>query len=195
MMRILGLDISSARTGVVVLDGDDRTFSRVVMTHIDLTKREGMWEKVDETRGFFQERAASEGFQGLDGIAVEEALLAFRPGLSSAQTITTLVRMNVLTCMLVRDILGLTPSFIPSSSARKVCGIRTQQVGKCGKPIKDQVFDHMLQHDLSDLKSVWPMKKQSKSSIEKGRAPRHQDWCYDVCDAYVIARAGMLLNI
>lgn len=75
MMKVLGLDISSARTGVVVLEGNERSFSRVAMTYIDLTKHEGMWAKVDETRRFFEEMAASEQFQNLDHISAEEALL------------------------------------------------------------------------------------------------------------------------
>lgn len=191
MLKVMGLDISSSIIGVAIIENNTK-FRH--LQYVDLTKNNDIWEKIDHVRNFFIEKFSLPEFQNITNIAVEEALLSFRQGFSSAQTITTLVRMNALTCMLARDIFKLTPDFIPSATARKVCGIRTQQVGKCGKSIKEQVFDHMLEYDLNDLKSVWPMKKQTKKSIAEGKQPKHQDWCYDVCDAYVIARASIMLN-
>lgn len=194
-MRILGLDVSSTCTGVTILEGDARSFVRVHMSHIDLTKKcDDIWDKIDVVRSFLDANFRSGLLQNIDHVGIEEALISFRPGMSSAQTITTLVRMNMITAHLVRDIVGLTPQFIPAPTARKLCGIRTQQVKKCGKPVKQQVFDHMLVHDLSDMRDVWPKKKQTEKAKFEGKPEQYRSFCYDQADSFVVAKATLLLH-
>ena len=192
MMKVLGLDVSSSVIGVAIIEGDAKSFKRTYLGHIDLTKDDDIWKKIDHVRSFLVEKSTTAEFQNLTNIGVEEALLSFRPGASSATTITMLLRMNIVVSFLAREIFGMTPQFIPASTARKKCGLKTIMKSKCGIDIKKQVFKIMSDTDLKDV--VWPTKRQSKKQILAKEIPKVQDHCYDECDAYVIARATYLLG-
>ena len=77
------------------------------------------------------------------------------------------------------------------NSARKSVGIKLIKKKQGGKPTKEQVFDWATD-DLRNLgmPQEWPM-KTLKGGPRKGQIildPR----TYDMTDAYVIARAGLL---
>ena len=76
------------------------------------------------------------------------------------------------------------------NNARKQVGMKLIRKSKGGKPTKEQVLD-WVQCEIID-KSVWPTKKL-KSGPRKGVVIL-DPVCYDMADAYVIARAG-LMNI
>lgn len=186
-MKVLGLDVSSSIIGVSVIETESKAIKRLVLEHIDLTKDDDIWKKIDHVRAYLTSAAQRPEFQGLDHIGVEEALLGFRAGASSATTITMLLRMNIVVSFLARETFGMTPHFIPASTARKKCGIKTIQKKKCGIDIKKQVFKIMSDTDLKDI--VWPRKKATK----KKPVADVKDHCYDECDGYVIARATYII--
>ena len=105
--------------------------------------------------------------------------MGFRTGMSSAQTITQLMRFNGIVSYIARNVFHIEPEYIGSAHARKLCGIKLQRTA-IGGPQKEQVFAHMATHDLKHV--VWPQKKSGKTV----------DWSRDACDAYVIARAAMV---
>jgi len=110
-------------------------------------------------------------------VVLEEPLMGFRPGMSSAQTISTLMRFNGIVSYLARNRFKCEPEYIGSAHARKLCGIKLQRTA-LGGPQKEQVFAYMAANDLSHVQ--WPVKKSGKMV----------DWSRDACDAYVIARAA-----
>lgn len=113
-------------------------------------------------------------------VAVEEALLGFRPGMSSAATISTLMRFNGIVSYLARGVFGVDPEYVAANHARKVCGIKLLRTSVAGKSQKQQVFEHMAANDLKFVQ--WPKKKSGKMV----------DWALDATDAYVVARAAYL---
>jgi hypothetical protein len=119
------------------------------------------------------------GQDKIDRVVLEEALLGFRPGMSSAMTISTLMRFNGIVSYLARETFHVEPEYIGSAHARKLCDVKLQRIA-LGGPQKLQVFKHMNEHDLKHV--VWPLKKSGKVV----------DWATDACDAYVIARAAMI---
>jgi len=182
----LGLDVSTSCTGICILDRDiepDATGSHIVLLdHEPFKKCKTMWDKADQMGRQLTLIAVNHLIHADFEVFVEEALLGFRPGLSSATTIASLLRFNGIVSYLSRNVFQVEPQFVSSSHARKVCGIKLQRTAAAGKSQKAQVFDHMSANDLKHV--VWPLKKNGKIIDGAG----------DATDAYVVARAGVLMN-
>lgn len=180
MSRVLGLDVSTAVTGYTVIDGCSVPGNAeiVVMDHISFDKCAGIWEKNVRLRDEIK-RILTE-YQP-DVVYIEEALLSFRPGLSSAQTISTLMKFNGLASWFVYEITGQIPKFIASTTARKVVGIHIQQTQKCGKTAKQQVFEW----------ATGPTGPLSDRVFDVTRTGKYKPYNYDRVDSWVIARAGL----
>jgi len=173
----LGLDVSTANTGIALLEGSvDGSHPKILLlTHVELSKVDGFWLKVDALRRTLFDCKID--IIRATHVFVEESLQAFRPGLSSANTLMTLAKFNGVVSSVVRDLTGLTPTPIAATSARKMCGISVKK----GSPAKKQVFDRLVGVGGALAHVEFPTKR--------GGAPK--DWAYDEVDAYVIARAGL----
>jgi hypothetical protein len=181
MSKILGLDISTSITGVAIVDSDveidDKGSHILLLEAIEFKKCKTLWEKADVVQEYFNVLSSKFSFLP-DRILVEEPLMSFRPGMSSAQTISSLIRFNGIVSFLARSVLRQEPEFVSAAHARKLCGIKLQKTGVAG-PQKAQVFKHMSENDLKHV--VWPLKKSGKIV----------DWASDATDAYVIACSGI----
>lgn len=185
----IGLDVSTSCTGVSVVrnnvDPDNKGSNILLVDRIEFKGCDTLWQKADRIKQDFsrivQTIMSDDSTNVVTGVAVEAALMGFRPGMSSAATISTLQKFNGIVSYIARDMFHVDPSYIAAAHARKVCGVKLQRTSTCGKNGKQQVFEHMQANDLSFVK--WPTKKSG--------APK--DWAYDATDAYVIARAGSLL--
>ena len=179
---ILGLDVSTSVTGVCIINPDiqpDDKGSHVLhLDRIEFKKCKTLWEKADLTAVELSELFKK--FPGEYRVALEEPLMGFRAGMSSAATITTLMRFNGIVSYISREIFKVDPEYISSSHARKLCGIKMQRTSIAGISGKEQVFKYMSEHDLKHVQ--WPLKKNGKP-IDASR---------DMCDSYVIARAACL---
>jgi Holliday junction resolvasome RuvABC endonuclease subunit len=179
---IIGLDVSTSVTGLCVLDDSGNI---VELTAAELTKYKTMWDKADEVSRRLVTILTNHGpsitrpdvkFR----IAVEEPLMGFQKGMSSAATITTLMKFNGIVSYIARNTFDSDPEYISAAHARKLCGIKMQRVSIAGISGKEQVFSHMAKNDLKDFS--WPKKKSGKIV----------DWSRDATDAYVIAKAASL---
>jgi hypothetical protein len=183
---ILGLDVSTAVTGVCVLSADPSQLTpqeRIkIIDKIEFKSSSSFWEKCDRARSHLLGLKDSFGEGTSWSLALEEPLLGFQKGMSSATTITTLMRFNGILSFIGRDIFGADPQYISSASARKLCGIKMQRTSVAGMNGKEQVFKYMSENDLSHIE--WPTKKGGKVV----------DWSRDATDAYVIARAAFLMG-
>ena len=173
-MIILGLDISTSCTGICLLSDKDI----LVLDYIVLNKQKTMWLKADSVRNKLLE--LSQQFGKIDNLAIEEPLMGFQKGMSSAATITTLMKFNGIVSLISRDIFKVDPTYISASHARKLCGIKLQRTSVAGIHGKEQVFKHMSENDLKHIQ--WSTKKNGKPV----------DWSRDATDAYVTARAASL---
>jgi hypothetical protein len=194
-MRVLGLDISTTCVGVAIVTDEATTLNHVPGTiyaerldHIDFKAGSTFWDKVDTVKAYLDNLSGYKGVFKFDDVAVEEALMSFRPGMSSAQTISTLVAFNAIVRHLLRQQFCIDPTEIASSTARKLAGVKVIPKTKCGKDAKTQVFEYMCVNDLSHI--VWPRKKPTK----KNPVPDVKDFAKDTVDAYVVAKAALLLK-
>jgi len=179
-MIIVGLDVSTSVTGVCILDPgippDDRGSHILYLDRIEFKKCKTLWEKADAVA--VELSNLSEKYPGTYRVALEEPLMGFQKGMSSATTITTLMRFNGITSYISREIFKVDPEYIASSSARKLCGIKIQRTSIAGMSGKEQVFKYMAEHDLKHVQ--WPLKKNGSPVA----------WSRDATDSYVIAKAA-----
>lgn len=188
-LLVCGLDVSTSVTGVTLLEHDpSRPGPQLqLLTHVELAKLDGFWEKVDAFQEFFTAlELQARAFGGITHVFVEESLQAFRPGLSSAATLMTLAKFNGVVCAMVRAATGCTPVPLSATTARKSCGIviRRDVVDDAGKKVdaKHQTFQQLTASGGPLHGTQFPTKRGGKTV----------DWAYDEADSFVIARAGLL---
>lgn len=183
-MLVLGLDVSTSCTGICVIDSsvvpDDKGSHIRLLDKVDFKGCKTFFEKADAMQSTLSDILHRQGFKP-EIFALEEPLLGFQKGMSSAATITTLMRFNGIVSYIGRSVYNVDPTYISSAHARKLCGIKMQRTAVAGMSGKEQVFKYMSEHDLKHV--VWPVKK-SGAPIDASR---------DMTDAYVIARAACLL--
>jgi len=180
-MSVLGLDISTTYTGVVVLEKNDPPII-LTLDHIEFKKCKTLWDKVDVVKSYFEAAKKKPEFANVRSIMIEDPAKKFSMGKSSATTIVTLARFNGLVSYLVREVFGMDPEYIAASAARKAVGLKMQQKKKCGLTHKEQTATHIMSNDLKHI--TWPKKKSGEVV----------DWSYDVIDAFVIAKAAIILS-
>jgi hypothetical protein len=184
MSLVLGLDISTSITGICIINSDvipDASGSHIVLLdYIDFKKCNTLFEKADRVKSELLRHVTGIGVMPTK-FAIEEPLLGFQKGMSSAATITTLMRFNGIVSYIGRSLFAVDPTYISSASARKLCGIKMQRTSIAGMSGKEQVFKHMTENDLKHV--VWQTKKNGQP-IDASR---------DMTDAYVIARSSILL--
>lgn len=206
MAIILGLDVSTSCTGYCIVDSDippdDKGSHILEIDRVEFGKFgkehpacKTIWEKADRVKRALEHIELSmavrygphglppvdgykQGQDRIDRVVLEEALLGFRPGMSSAMTISTLMRFNGIVSYLARETFHVEPEYIGSAHARKLCGIKLQRTAIAGMSQKEQVFKYMSEHDLKF--KTWPLKKNGAAV----------DWSRDATDAYVIARSA-----
>jgi len=181
---ILGLDVSTSVTGVCVVDPELEPVNGANIAYLDrieFKKCVTLWDKADRIKTELLLLKAR--FPSVTIFALEEPLLGFSKGMSSAATITTLMRFNGIVSYIGREVFGLEPTYIPAASARKLCGVKLQKTSVAGMPHKEQVFKHMCANDLSHVQ--WPLTPKSGAIV---------GWSRDATDAYVIARAAGIIQ-
>ncbi len=166
---ILGLDISTSITGYTIIDLDG---SVVVCDHIDLKKYDNIYDKVNKVREVLREIFEK---HFIDKVFIEESLMMFSAGLSSAKVLNLLSKFNGIISWILKDEFKKEPSYIPASSARKQIGLKMIK-GRKGKEI---VMDHMRD-------------EQKWFVIEYTKNDKIKPFCFDRADSFVIARAGFL---
>jgi hypothetical protein len=146
---ILGLDVSTSITGATILDKDGKV---VYNDAWDLRKYK------------------------IDKVFIEQSLQSFRPGFSSAKTLSTLSKFNGVVSWMSYQILQVEPEFVAATSARKLCGITVPR-GKKGKLV---VLEYVLEN-VPDVTILYTKHGNPKPE------------CYDKADSWVIATAGLKL--
>jgi len=168
---ILGLDISTSCTGYAIVDSNG---TPIFVGSVDLTKLDNVFEKANSVLATVVDIIHSNKID-ITNIFVEESLQAFRPGMSSANTICSLAKMNGLVSYLFANYYQLTVVPIASQTARKSCGIKIIK----GINTKKQVLDHLILNQLQNWEI--PQKKKKNECVNQ---------VLDAADALVIALAG-----
>lgn len=187
-MAILALDISTSCTGYCILNPElDSETSLVDLGFIPLAKHKSHFRKANVVLEQLQNMKST---YDIKEIAIEENLQSFRSGFSSAQTLSSLAKFNGIVAYLCEDIFGLEPKFYNVNAARKAVGLKIISKRKGGADTKVQVMEWATE-ELSGYQ--WPT-KTLRNGPRKGTVVL-EPGCYDMADAYVIARASKLEHI
>ena len=111
----------------------------------------------------------------IEHIFIEQALMFFRRGGSTAKTMSILQRFNGIVSWQCYQIFKMEPNYVTPISARSKCGIKVAK----GKKAKEVVMEHFIQ--------------SKEFQIDYTRYGNVQKYCYDIADAVVVARAGHYL--
>lgn len=182
---ILGLDISTSVVGICLLDGSGDVKS---LSYIDLRKVKNFWEKAKrvevEIRALKHAFDDSFGKDAITHVFVEENLSRFRPGFSSAQTLLVLARFNGIVSYIVTAMFEIDAEYVNVNEARRLASIKIDRKNK-EKTTKEKVFDEVSKR----ISFEW-IHKTMKSGNSRGLI-KFDDCNYDMCDAWVIATAGL----
>lgn len=177
----LGLDISTSIIGICLFEKKDF----LEFYYLDLTKTKCVFEKSKKFESLILEIYKKYKF---NKVYIEDTLQSFSRGLSSAKTLMTLAKFNGIVSYITHNISGLIPDYINVNTARKTLGIKIDKNSSIDK--KEQVL-LWVDSDL-EKKFDWP-----KKTISRGKnigVVKFEKFCYDMSDAYVICKAGIIIN-
>jgi hypothetical protein len=177
----LGLDISTSIVGLSLFKEN----KMIKLFHIDLTKTKCIFEKAMKFEKEYLENINSNIV--IEKIYIEDTLQSFARGLSSAKTLMQLSRFNGITSNIVFKLSGIKPVYINVNTARKSLGIKIDK--NSSKDKKEQIME-WVDGDMGGYN--WPTKIISRG-VNKGLV-KYEKFCYDIADAYVICKAGIIIN-
>jgi hypothetical protein len=151
---------------------------------IPIGKKKGLYVKSCIIRNEFKRLAAE---HHVDVIVIEEALQSFKSRSSSAGVIATLNRFNGIVSYLARSEFDCPVVLGNVISVRKAIGLNIEKKSVIGT--KDQVLNWV--RTCPEMKDFdWPTKLM-KSGPDKN-CMRIESHCYDIADAYVVAKWGAI---
>ena len=175
---ILGVDVSTSITGVAIIDDGGKL---IECAACDLRKYKGFFEKSLQFREFTLDLADKHCVLfnkiGIDHIYIEQPFTFFNSGGSSAKTMATLQRFNGVASWMLYEIFELEPRYVGANQARKKVGLKVPR----GKKAKQVVMEHLLATD-------------DDFSIEYTYHGNPKPQYYDMADALIVARAGLIIE-
>lgn len=165
---ILGLDISTSIIGVSGLDSNERKLHK--LSYINLKDGKSLFEKAMIFKDEMKRLPLT-----VSSIAIEEPLVMYKSGFSSAQVLSKLSMFNGMCSIIAAETFGVEPIYYNVSTARKLA-YPTIKFPK-GDDRKQIVWDHVNQ-EFPDVE--WFYGPRSGKLIKQ---------CYDMADACIIALA------
>jgi len=161
---ILGLDVSTSITGATIIDekGD------VLMCEAwDTRKFKSFFDKA----AYIRTRILDTKIEfPITRVVIEQSLQMFRPGFSSAKTLTTLSKFNGVVSWMCYRVIGVEPEYVSASTARKQAGISVKR----GQKAKEIVLEH--------VKKTIP-----NFEYEETKAGNPKPGTYDRADSLILA--------
>lgn len=175
---ILGIDVSTSCTGFAVINLD----GKLIDASFVYLKEKHILEKAATIENRL--KSIFENHTEISRIGIEQNMLGFRRGFSSAQVLSTLARFNGIVTYISFCISGIYPEMISVVNARKSLNISIPK----GTNVKEKVIEWVKKeepHFIFPQKTISSGKRKGQIVDEKG--------VEDACDAYVIARS-LLIN-
>lgn len=170
---ILSLDISTTTVGLALIQKNN-----VVLFHaIELKKQKSLYDKLDVVKKYFTEDDDFKSYKKkIKEIRVEQFLMNFRRGFSSAATITKLAGFNTAVRWMMYDLFSIRPYSINPVSARSSLGINV---------VKDEDTKEQVMKWVESTHKINLPTKIMKGGPNKGKKVRHPS-ANDIADAIVI---------
>jgi len=124
--NVLGLDVSSSKVGIAILDMDKKIITSDVIKFKAETPLEERAKLLENKLIKLQK------YYFIREIFVEEPFIAFSGGATTAQTMAKLQRFNGMCCYSIYSIFQTTPKMVNVRSARNKLGIKIPKGTKKG---------------------------------------------------------------
>lgn len=167
---ILGIDISTTITAFTILDEDGKI---VLCEAVRLEKLKDIFVKAANIKKFVEQLNKD---YDIKAVYVEEPLMSFSAGMSSAKTISTLMRFNGIVSWICCDVIGLDPQFISAATARKMYGVKMEK----GRKAKEVVFEAVVDREPDFKVELTAHQNPVPGSMDRS-------------DSFIIAKAGYSL--
>jgi len=172
-MKTLGLDISSSKIGIALLDEENIIISDVLKFKSN--------QSLEERAAQFERRMREiDTHHVVFDVYVEQPAIMFRGGKTTAFTMAILQRFNGMCCYALSQIFEMEASLINPNSARSVLGIKVPR--KVPSKEKKKAIIENISERFGD---------QFKYNLTNHGNP--QPGTDDRADALVVALAGPLL--
>ena len=169
---ILGLDVSTSITGATVMDNQGNVVYNEAWDLRNKRYFPDIFSKVQRFKQVMGNLYQINKYP-IDSIFIEQSLMAFRPGFSSAKTILTLAKFNGILSYVCQQDFGVEPQYIGASTAIKSCGIKIPK----GEKAKDVVLQYVLDNEPNIV-------------VEYTKHGNPKPGSYDRADSLIIAKAG-----
>jgi len=188
MQYVIGLDASTAVVGITILDENKKL---IYAGAIETSPKQNFWEKMDYIGAELV--PILKPFIGrIKAIYVEQDLQKFRPGLSSAATLTTLSKANGIICYLVRKLTSVDVEPLNVIAARGAIGLKVVKKSK-KNPAPPKTKAQVIAWVKKKERLIPWQTKVMKSGPRKGLTVDKK--CNeDIADSYVIALAGLKIS-
>lgn len=182
-MIILGLDISTSNVGMCITDSDASQASRILYASaLPISSVQGLDAKSQAVKLTFESIKQK---YNIDVVVIEEALVSYTKRKSTGHTISLLLRFNGIVSYIAKSVFNV-PIFLKSfSEARASLGLKPPK----SVDIKEFILRWTKSRPEFD-NFIWPTKIM-KSGKQKNQE-RDQDFCYDIADAFVMAKWAAL---
>jgi len=168
---ILGLDISTSKIGIALID-DER-----ILLHTNLIKYKSNLSLEEKAEHFM---AAMDQYKikgNIKHVYVEQPFIAFSGGKTTAHTMAKLQRFNGMCCYGLYCLYGRAPALIQTNKARGLCGIKIKR----GEKAKEKVIEWVSKTYPNDF------------DYELTRYGNPKPGTDDMADAVVVATAAWKL--
>lgn len=177
MTMILGIDASTSVTAFAICREDGQLVEDSSLT-LKAEKYKTLYHKTDDVEKKLKE--LHEKYE-ITAVYIEEALMSFKFGSTSAQTLSLLHKYNGMVSNTVYRVFGLVPVHINSGTARKLAKVKkgsvVHQHTKSVPPTKVKVFEHLV-------------KTEPQFKFLTTRHGNVKSEAYDRADAIICAKAG-----
>lgn len=172
-MKVLGLDVSTSCIGFAVAN------DQYVEAYgaIDMRNKKhwpDIFEKATEATKRIVDATQEEQ---IEAIYIEQNLFMFQQGASSAKVLNQLSKFNGMISILMYEKLGLKPEYVSSGTARKLNDIKISKGQKAKAVVMQKLLDTL-----------------PNFSVEYTPKGNIKPFYYDIADAIVVARAGVILE-
>jgi Holliday junction resolvasome RuvABC endonuclease subunit len=169
---ILGLDISTSITGYCLLD----TSGEIIRANAWDMRNKNKFNSIFEKAQYVKESLCELKAQfPIEKVYIEKPFMFFNSGGSSAKTMAALQKFNGIVSWMCYSIFGKKPQYYTAQQARKLNGIKVSR----GQKVKKEIIK-------------WLLDKEPSFNVEYTSHGNPKPKYFDIADAIVIAKAGLV---
>ena len=177
---ILGLDVSTSKVGLSILDYNNNLISCQV---IKLNSKDSLCKRCSEIENIINKINGLNYINNnnklyIKEVFIESPFMMFSGGKTTAMTMAKLQRFNGMVSYMIRRELGMEPKMIAANKARGLVGLKVKR----GENTKLKVIEWVEQEYPEDF------------IVEYTRHGNPKPGTDDKADSVVIARAGLVSN-